>query len=120
MSIPQRDPRRDRYALLYCDPPYSFRSRRLYRHDFEVADHVRLRDALQTTCHEWVLSDDDVPEIRALYASWAHIERIPVLYKIRGQNRADELLICKRDYRAELRHYHSEAEYVPSSQQMLS
>ena len=71
----------------------------LYRHDFAMADDIRLRDALQTTDHEWVLSYDDVPEIRALYSPWALIERIPVIYSITGARRGHELLIRKRDWR---------------------
>jgi DNA adenine methylase len=87
-------------AILYGDPPYSCKSRTLYRHSFAMADHIRLRDALQATGHEWLLSYDDVPEIRALYSPWAHIERIPVTYSISGSSKAaHELLISKRDYR---------------------
>jgi DNA adenine methylase len=89
-----------RRALLYLDPPYLRRGqRRLYRYDFETADHVRLRDALKMTPHDWVLSYNDVPEIRALY-SWAHIAKVPVSYSINGRRRAHELLICKHDYLA--------------------
>jgi DNA adenine methylase len=85
----------DDHATIYLDPPYFHAGPRLYRHAFKLADHFRLRDLLRYSPHNWLLSYDDCPEIRELYA-FARIDELPVRYSIQAQRRTVELLISPR------------------------
>lgn len=68
-------------ALIYLDPPYYDKGNDLYQCGFAKEDHERLSVALKKTKHTWVLSYDDVPEIRKLY-SWATLQELTVNYSI--------------------------------------
>jgi DNA adenine methylase len=67
-------------TLFYCDPPYV--GLRYYEHNFEQPDHEALALALRHIEGKFMLSYNDVPEIRRLYA-WAHVERLGVTYRIK-------------------------------------
>jgi len=56
-------------AVLYADPPYIEKSEALYGVPFGVEDHRQLAAYLAGATHDWVLSYDDHPTIRALYGS---------------------------------------------------
>lgn len=60
-------------AFVYLDPPYYVQGEALYRHAMTDADHKRLANQLRRARFRWVLSYDDHPRIRELYA-WARIE----------------------------------------------
>jgi DNA adenine methylase len=56
-------------TLVYLDPPYYDAGKALYLNAYEAEDHARVRDrALNLKC-PWVVSYDDVREIRKLYKS---------------------------------------------------
>ncbi|MFA5490086.1 MAG: DNA adenine methylase [Candidimonas sp.] len=79
-------------TFIYLDPPYYDKGGELYQHAFTVEDHERLSELLKATNHKWLLSYDDMPEIRQLY-SWAEITEISANYSINGSQRKQELLI---------------------------
>ena len=85
----------DGRAAVYLDPPYYGAGPELYQHSFAPADHLRLRNLLRHTSHDWVLSYDDCPQIRDLY-SFAHIEELEVTYSVSKARRTRELLIYPR------------------------
>lgn len=70
-------------CMLYLDPPYYIKGSELYQHSFTHCDHQRLAHALSKTKHPWVLSYDDCPEIRSLYA-WADVKTFDAKYTITG------------------------------------
>jgi DNA adenine methylase len=86
----------DRYdgpeTLFYLDPPYV--DLPYYRHNFTEADHREMSERLRKLAGRFMLSYNDHPLIRTLYA-WARIEALEVPYCIKGaQGRAaSELLI---------------------------
>ncbi len=53
-------------AFFYADPPY-FSTEDMYAVDFNLDDHVRLRDTLKNIKGKFLLSYNDCPEIRELY-----------------------------------------------------
>ena len=58
-----------RDALVYFDPPYLEKARRLYPMYFKLRDHVRLAEYLSKRKEfRWIVSYDDVTPIRKLYA----------------------------------------------------
>lgn len=83
-------------ALMYLDPPY-WGSEGYYGPAlFHRADHAELAARIQALQADWVLSINDTPEIRALYAG-CHLEPVSLRYTFRGGAGvdADELLISR-------------------------
>jgi len=58
--LPQR-------SLIYADPPYFAKGAELYTSAFKINDHESLRDRLLSLKSRWILTYDNVPEIRSLY-----------------------------------------------------
>lgn len=55
-------------TIVYCDPPYYQRSKRLYLNWYSPADHIRLARVIQRHVRRrWVVSYDGHPDILALY-----------------------------------------------------
>lgn len=54
-------------ALFYCDPPY-VETEKYYRARFQESDHKRLADALHNIKGSFLLSYNDCPQVRELYA----------------------------------------------------
>lgn len=86
-------------TLFYLDPPYWGCEGDYGKAMFDRSDFARLSEALQGIQGRFVLSINDVPEIRSIFA-WAQIEPVSTTYTIgnhigRGQERA-ELLISGR------------------------
>lgn len=79
-------------SLFYLDPPYY--GRKLYRYNFEPADFEQLAERLGALRGKFVLSLNDVPEVRALFRRF-HIQEVELSYtaqKIAGR-RYREVLI---------------------------
>ena len=80
-------------TLFYLDPPY-WGCETDYGPGFERGDFARLADLLSGLQGRFILSLNDVPEVRELFA-WAKIDAIETTYTI-GQNKgkkAGELVI---------------------------
>lgn len=58
-------------SLIYLDPPYYLKGQGLYRNFYEHADHLAIARLLQRSKfpRRWVVSYDDAPEIREMYAA---------------------------------------------------
>lgn len=58
-------------SLIYLDPPYYIKGqRRLYANYYEAEDHALVAEDLSDlNCH-WLVSYDQAPEIRQLYAAY--------------------------------------------------
>jgi len=70
-------------TLFYLDPPY-WGSEGVYGHDLFGRDQFRaLADALKVLQGAFILSINDVPEIRDLF-SWATIEPVELIYSVGG------------------------------------
>jgi site-specific DNA-adenine methylase len=54
--------------VLYLDPPYVKKGRKLYGWAFDDEEHTRLANVLRFCRYRWVLSYDDHSVIRANYA----------------------------------------------------
>lgn len=66
-------------AFIYADPPYVEKGPELYKHSMTEADHRRLCADLQSCKAQWVLSYDDHPLVREMYA-WARIASVSLTY----------------------------------------
>lgn len=58
-------------TLVYLDPPYYRKSQRLYANFYDSDDHAVLAARVLRLRQRWVISYDDVPEVRRLYAGQA-------------------------------------------------
>jgi DNA adenine methylase len=68
---------------MYLDPPYFVKGDMLYTEKMSAFDHGKMADLLKHR-PTWVLSYDDCPEIRGLYAD-KNITLLPVRYCIEGE-----------------------------------
>lgn len=82
-------------TLFYLDPPYWGSEGDYGKALFTRADFARMAEQLRALRGRWLLSINDVPEIRALFA-WAQIEAVQTSYGIAASASA------KREPRAEL------------------
>jgi DNA adenine methylase len=55
-------------VFYYLDPPFYHKADRLYRHAFDSADHMTLRDHMATLKSPWLVSYDPAVEIIKLYS----------------------------------------------------
>ncbi len=61
-------------SLVYLDPPYFVKGHKLYKNFYQPKDHVKIASELKKRRKaKWVVSYDDVPEIRSAYKSFAPI-----------------------------------------------
>jgi DNA adenine methylase len=94
-SLPFQDfiPRFDRSTtLFFCDPPYW--KRKLYNFNFSDEDYQTLADQLQSIDGKFVLTVDDVPELRELFKR-SKISEIEIPYTAQREagKRYRELII---------------------------
>lgn len=69
-------------VLMFIDPPYFKPSKnKHYRHGFELEDHIRLAKCLRESEFNFVLTYEDVNEVRELY-SWAFINGLEFAYRV--------------------------------------
>lgn len=80
------------FSFVYVDPPYYAQGRRLYRHHYSDADHVALANYITTQGYPWLVSYDDHPRIRELYAT-KQMQPIYLDYKVKSSRTAQELVI---------------------------
>ena len=55
-------------SLVYADPPYYVKSKRLYRNLYSHADHAAVSELIKKIQVPWIVSYDDAPEIQGMYA----------------------------------------------------
>lgn len=82
----------DNNVFVYLDPPYYVKGKSLYMNHYSVKDHEDLANFLQNEANfNWVLSYDDVPQIRDMYAN-SDLFRFPLKYTVSKKQIGYELL----------------------------
>ncbi|WP_263144018.1 DNA adenine methylase [Pseudomonas sp. RIT-PI-AD] len=75
-------------ALIYIDPPYYVKGKRLYDNFYEPDDHKRISYLVRNIKTPWMLSYDDHLEIRKLYSRY-RVTDVDLVYsagtKMKGQ-----------------------------------
>lgn len=77
-------------SLFYLDPPYYIKGRQLYKNAYTHTDHKHISQIVRKTKGFWIVSYDDVPEIRGLY-KWVHVNNIldlNLLYSLSHTNKS--------------------------------
>ena len=80
------------FSFVYIDPPYYLQGKKLYRHFYADADHLALANFIGAQGYPWLLSYDDHPRIRELYAN-NQMQPIYLDYKVKTNRTAQELVI---------------------------
>jgi DNA adenine methylase len=85
-------------TLFYLDPPYW--GRKFYRFNFGEADFVQMEERLRKIKGKFVLSLNDVPEVRALFRKY-QLRRIELHYTTQREagKRYPELLIANYKFK---------------------
>jgi len=81
-------------TFIYFDPPYYNKGQKLYKNFFSHDDHVRISKRIleQVDC-PWVITYDDVPEIRKLYET-REVRSFDLTYSVANKGKASEIIIC--------------------------
>lgn len=69
----------------YLDPPFYFKSSKLYNETFQHEDHISLHDYLMSYSHPWLLSYDNAKPIAELYSSNGPVS-VELLYSITSKS----------------------------------
>jgi len=78
-------------TLVYVDPPYYSKGRHLYANYYTPDDHGTIARAVKKLTKPWVVSYDDLPQTRRLYAG--HVtRRYGLAYSAREQRRGKEVM----------------------------
>jgi DNA adenine methylase len=84
-------------TLVYLDPPYYKKGRRLYQNDYGPSDHEEVASFVQNELKlPWVVSYDNVPEIKELYRE-RHSRQISLTYTASKRRQGQEVLFFSDD-----------------------
>ena len=84
-------------VFVYLDPPYYEKGKSLYMNHYTYEDHCHLAEFLQNNARfQWILSYDDVPQIRSLYST-IELYRFPLKYTVEKKRTGYELLTHSRN-----------------------
>lgn len=83
-------------TLVYLDPPYYVKGRDLYFNYYEHADHAAVAELLLSgiCSQQWIVSYDNVPEIRQLYRGVRHVA-YRIGYSARSASEGSELMFFR-------------------------
>ena len=80
--------------LVYLDPPYVEKGKRLYLNSYGAKDHAKLsRYIISQATLPWVMSYDNTELIRDLYFE-QQLGELPIRYSLQNKRNANELLIA--------------------------
>lgn len=86
-----------RRSLVYFDPPYVVKGKRLYKNSYTAEDHGRIANAIRALERpHWIVSYDDVPLITDLYRGFAS-SSYEINYSANRRSAGGELMFFSRD-----------------------
>lgn len=85
-------------VFIYFDPPYYRKGKDLYANFYNHLDHVKLANKIFTLPQKWIITYDNVDEIREIYSDFKIIE-FDINYTLAKNRKAKEFLICKNNYK---------------------
>jgi DNA adenine methylase len=84
-SIPKR-------SLVYLDPPYYSKGRKLYENHYQPKDHAAIAALVSKIGQKWIVSYDNVSAIRKLYAEFEQ-ETFSLRYTAQSSYSGQEVMI---------------------------
>lgn len=61
-------------SLIYFDPPYFNKGKSLYKNYYVLSDHANIASLIRVLPYPWIVTYDNVPEIKKLYKGEAYAE----------------------------------------------
>lgn len=84
-------------VFFFIDPPYFAKGPTLYLNTLDNDYHAALADRLDAMQDAaWVLTYDDLPEVRRMYRSWATIRPFSLRYSAAKRRTGNEILITPK------------------------
>jgi DNA adenine methylase len=81
-------------VLFYVDPPYYFKGSLLYMNSYNHNDHSKLAELLNSlTETRWIVSYDNVPQVRALYSARAKQYEFSLYYHAHASKEGSEVMV---------------------------
>ena len=88
-------PKYQNSAFIYFDPPYYNKGKELYKNFLVHDDHVRISNLIKNIECSWMVTYDDVNEIRELYNEYI-CKRFDLAYSLANSGKKTEImLLCK-------------------------
>jgi len=83
--------------MIYFDPPYYEKGKKLYMNYFEKKDHIEIEEIIRTNVKcDWVITYDDDKEILKIYDKYV-IKRFDLKYSVADKRTASELIIFPKN-----------------------
>lgn len=82
-------------SLLFIDPPYFKKGAGLYTSFYRPEDHAKVAEAVLSASLPWVVTYDDVPEIRRLYRDRRQFT-FDINYSLHEKRVGNELLVASK------------------------
>ncbi|HFQ4959181.1 TPA: DNA adenine methylase [Vibrio vulnificus] len=79
-------------TLVYLDPPYYVKGKGLYRNFYNHEDHVQIAQTLDTVNKPWIVSYDNVEEIKEIYSKYRTDEYF-LSYTAQQKKKGAEIMI---------------------------
>jgi len=92
----QKKPKKSQ-TIFYFDPPYYLKGQSLYTNYYKEDDHRKISEAIKKIENSrWIISYDNVPEIKSLYRGFKKIE-YSFFYTAHKPRRGNEILFFDRN-----------------------
>jgi DNA adenine methylase len=85
-------------SLLFVDPPYFRKGPELYTNFYKADDHMKLAAKVMSVSSPWIVTYDDVEEIRALYRDRRQFT-FGINYSLNEKRLGSELLVVSKGVR---------------------
>jgi len=85
-------------SLIFVDPPYFKKGPELYTNFYKPDDHAKLAEKMMNVCWPWIVTYDDVDEIRKLYKDRRQYS-IGINYSLNEKRMGSELFIVSKGLR---------------------
>lgn len=85
-------------SLIFIDPPYFIKGVALYTSFYKQQDHVDISKTIEKLSHPWVVTYDDVPDIREIYTT-SRQYGFDISYSVREKRMGSELLVVSNQLR---------------------
>ncbi|MFT0860609.1 DNA adenine methylase [Ancylobacter sp. G4_0304] len=79
-------------SLIYLDPPYYTKGKKLYQNHYKESDHISIAKIVSNIRQKWIMSYDHVPAILELYDSYRK-EQFALSWSARARYEGSEVMI---------------------------
>jgi len=89
-------PKLPKKTMVYLDPPYYEKGKGLYKNHYKFADHFHIGQLVSGIKQPWLITYDDIPEIRKIYRTFKK-SRFELQYSAQWRYKGTEVLITPNE-----------------------